>query len=140
MDSLCIVVHLYVSVNNVKVFSAAMEVQKWVPFVSVAVNNVNGFSAAMEMQQWAPFVYVTVNNVKGFSAAMEVQQWVPFVCVTVNNVKGFSGHGNATMGSLRMCNCQQCKRIQCNGNATMSLPSQSCQQYHRARVFLLRFQ
>ena len=33
MGSLCIAVHLYVSVNNVKMFSAAMEVQQWVLYV-----------------------------------------------------------------------------------------------------------
>jgi hypothetical protein len=29
----CIAVHLYVAVNNVKVFGAAIEVQQWVPLV-----------------------------------------------------------------------------------------------------------
>ena len=33
MGSLCTSVHLYVSVNNVEVFSVAMEVQQWVPSV-----------------------------------------------------------------------------------------------------------
>ena len=47
MGSPCIVVHLYVDVNNVKVFSAPMEVQQWAPFVCVTVNNAKGFSAAM---------------------------------------------------------------------------------------------
>ena len=36
MGSLCIAVHLYVSVNNVKVFSEAMEVQQWVPIAQLS--------------------------------------------------------------------------------------------------------
>jgi hypothetical protein len=37
MGSPCIAVHLYVAVNNVKVFSATIEVQQWVPFVLLLI-------------------------------------------------------------------------------------------------------
>ena len=76
-------------------------------------------------------------------------------------------YGNATMGYLciavhTICNYQQCKSFQCcHGSAAMGslriltfnnvklsllpwkcnneFPSQSCQQYHRARVLRIRF-
>ena len=37
MGSLCIAVHLYVSVNNVKMFSTATEMQQWVPSVLLLI-------------------------------------------------------------------------------------------------------
>ena len=64
MGTLCIALHLYVAANNVKMFSSAMEVQQWVPYVFLSI-------------------YMYQSTMKMFSAAMEVQQWVPYVLLSI---------------------------------------------------------